>query len=435
MDSEYDVFRSSIDLKRKLLVQGKEPEEDFVFISQNPTIEMPDAIDKNKNDKALELPNSRTSAVDCDNDSYNNETELNKYIKLLNQNSKKYLDHVYGVYKKQNTLMIGDSPLHLESYQARVKETSYPLTKGLLELLFKKRPNIKVISHADLTNYRLILETSNAHKKHFNKDESLRRQKSHKYKCLIAPMFENQLSSSEKRNLNHTLDTKDECPRELKKVCRNKQRNSPLIAKNQFNKKQYNNWHNNFKREVDSDNEDVSATDCSTTETDDESGESDEETAKTQLEENKKKRIIKLSFDHKIEHPRQLKKICRNKERNSASITKNEFCKKEYGNYVKQEIDSEDEDVNSIDRSTIEMDEESDEFDEEGDECSDYKNTTVSYEEIDGKSINYTTWEDPNELVDQLRYLINRQSENNCTCHEYEIRLILNELRKKGYIY
>lgn len=430
MDSEYDVFRKSIDLKRKLLARSNESKENFV--NQNPSIKMFDAIDTTQSDKALDLQNNHTSVMECDSDSLNSEANLNKYIKLLNQNSKKYLDHVYGVYKKQNTLMIGDSPLYLEINQARVNEASYPLTKGLLELLFKKQPNTKVVSQADLRNYRLILESSNAHKKHFNKDESVRRHKSHKYKHLIAPMFENQLDTSEKKHiLKFIVNPESEGPQGMKKIGENKERNSPMISKNQFDNKQCHNRRYNLKCKKDSDEKDVSLTDSSSTiQTDEESDESDEETdqsAKNQLKRSAK-RNSNLTFDPESEFPRELKKICWSKRQNSATITK-QFNKK-YGNGFKYEIDSDDEGVDSIDSNAIETDEES-EFDDD----SDYKNAIVNYEKIDVKTINYKTWDDPNELVDRLRYLIKRQSQNNCTCHEYEIRLILRELRKEGYIY
>lgn len=374
MDSEFDIFRKSIDLKRKLL-RRKNPEEDFVFVSQNPAINLPDTNDKG-------LQNNIASAMECDLNS--TEPEIDKYIKLLNQNSKKYLDHVYGVYKKQNTLMIGDSPLHLEKYQVKVKESSFPLTKGLLELLFKKQPNTSLISDVDLHNYRLILETSNAHKKQFIKEQCIRRQKSYKFKGLIAPMFENQLS--ELQILKRKSDSKSECSRELKKVCRNGELNS--VTKNQFKKKESGNRNNSFTPKIDFDHDYINANDSSTYRTDEEDYDEDYVNA------------------------------------NDSST---------YGT---------DEEDNDDDQESLEMDDESNDTDEESDttdgktdDYPDYKSTTVNCKENDKNSVNYTTWDDPNDLVDRLRYLIKQQSQNKCTCHVYEIGLILSELRKEGYIY
>jgi len=49
---------------------------------------------------------------------------------------------------------------------ARIGKNEYPLTQGLLELLFKRIPNEEVISKSDLQHYKQILNASNVHRLH-----------------------------------------------------------------------------------------------------------------------------------------------------------------------------------------------------------------------------------------------------------------------------
>ena len=61
--------------------------------------------------------------------------------------------------------MIGDSEIKFNDDSLVVRNSIYPKSVGLLELLYKKRPNESLISNEDLVNYRTILETTSGHKK------------------------------------------------------------------------------------------------------------------------------------------------------------------------------------------------------------------------------------------------------------------------------
>ena len=58
-----------------------------------------------------------------------------------------------------------------------------------MELLFTKNPDQKYGSSHDLENNRSILETTNAHKKRYRGDESIRKHNSKKYNEIIVPLF------------------------------------------------------------------------------------------------------------------------------------------------------------------------------------------------------------------------------------------------------
>lgn len=129
--------------------------------------------------------------ADSDSDEENtNDSYTDKYLLMLNQNRKRYLDNVFGVRKLDNNkLVIGDSPIQFEQDHIKVNDVRYPKTIGLLELLFRKEPDSKLISSKDIEDYRQIIETTNAHRRGYNKDEPIRNQRTKKFNTFIAPLI------------------------------------------------------------------------------------------------------------------------------------------------------------------------------------------------------------------------------------------------------
>ena len=113
---------------------------------------------------------------------------VDSYISLLNESRSK-ADNIYGVRKVNNIFMIGDSEIKFNENTVKVGNHTYPKSEGLMELLFKKQPDGKVVSVKDQEGYRSILEATNAHRKKYSKDGSIRTSKSRKYVNIIAPMF------------------------------------------------------------------------------------------------------------------------------------------------------------------------------------------------------------------------------------------------------
>ena len=63
----------------------------------------------------------------------------------------------------------------------------YDLSPGLLELLFKKYPNEKVIDEGDIKMYKDVLYNTSAHKRYYDPKQQVVGSKGTKYKTLIKP--------------------------------------------------------------------------------------------------------------------------------------------------------------------------------------------------------------------------------------------------------
>ena len=122
---------------------------------------------------------------------------VKKYVTVLNGNSRRYLDNIYGMYKRGNLLRIGNSPIKFEGDFVQVNERNYRLSAELLQLLFKKHPDKSLINLNDLDDYRMIMKVSSAHKKHYCVNESIRKLKSKKFHNFIVPMFEKSFVKSD----------------------------------------------------------------------------------------------------------------------------------------------------------------------------------------------------------------------------------------------
>ena len=77
---------------------------------------------------------------------------LSNYLKMLSKNQTSTLDTVYGVRSLTSGLQIGDKPISFVDDQIRVGNEQYEKTPGLIELLFKKRPEIRLVKESDTRN-------------------------------------------------------------------------------------------------------------------------------------------------------------------------------------------------------------------------------------------------------------------------------------------
>jgi len=79
--------------------------------------------------------------------------------------SPKQLDKVYGIRElSRGRQKIGGKLVFFDQDKVYIGDDVYPLSKGLLELLFKKIPDEKLINDQDLKHYKEILLTSNVHR-------------------------------------------------------------------------------------------------------------------------------------------------------------------------------------------------------------------------------------------------------------------------------
>lgn len=123
-----------------------------------------------------------TSFKSVDNEHENKDTD-DEYLSMLKEDPKGYIDKIFGIRDEGDTLMIGNSPIEFTNKNVIVHNVSYPKTVGLQELLFKRDPDLGFIKYDDMQSYRKILQTTNAHRKKYSKDQPIRRQNSNKYNC------------------------------------------------------------------------------------------------------------------------------------------------------------------------------------------------------------------------------------------------------------
>ena len=114
---------------------------------------------------------------------------LSNYLKMLSKNQTSTLDTVYGVRSLTSGLKIGDKPISFVDDKIRVGNEQYEKTPGLIELLFKKRPEIGLVKESDTKNYQQIVRNSNAHRKNYKFNSSLRKGTEPKVADYLYPLM------------------------------------------------------------------------------------------------------------------------------------------------------------------------------------------------------------------------------------------------------
>jgi hypothetical protein len=101
-----------------------------------------------------------------------------------------FLDATYGIRQIGDSFMIGDSPVDVdENSDVHIKKQVFPTTKGLWELLTRKRVNKKLITAKDLKQYKKILELTNAHLEGYDRDANINVTTGLKFKEVISKLF------------------------------------------------------------------------------------------------------------------------------------------------------------------------------------------------------------------------------------------------------
>src|SRR5580765_5169515 len=70
-----------------------------------------------------------------------------------------------------------------------IDNVRYIGTPGLYELIFKRIPDDIIYKEDDMQKYKSILLATNAHKRNYDAQGQLRRNRGHKYKQIIAPLM------------------------------------------------------------------------------------------------------------------------------------------------------------------------------------------------------------------------------------------------------
>ena len=163
-------------------------DQDIENISLIPSSSINKSIRKentnNSIDKELSISDTHLSKSDQINLTHD-------YLHMLKSDAKKknkQFDKIFGVRDLKNGFFIGDKQVNFGTHHLYVNNNTYKLTKGLLELIFKKSPDTNNITNNDYDKYKEIILSTNAHRKNYRADGELR-SKEIKFKKFISNMI------------------------------------------------------------------------------------------------------------------------------------------------------------------------------------------------------------------------------------------------------
>lgn len=113
----------------------------------------------------------------------------NQNVSSWSLSSEFYEDAPYGVRNDRGKLIMGTARVTLNDEYITVGENKYKNTAGLKELLFKKNPNMNLISNEDTQAYKAMLEDTNAHRRDYDPKKPIKSNKGRKYLNIIKPLF------------------------------------------------------------------------------------------------------------------------------------------------------------------------------------------------------------------------------------------------------
>lgn len=94
-----------------------------------------------------------------------------------------------GVRQQRGKLLMGNTRVSVSDHSIMIGSRTYTKTPGIVELLFKKNPDLNVITEDDKSNYREMLINTNAHRRDFDPKKPIKSNKGRKYTNIIRPMF------------------------------------------------------------------------------------------------------------------------------------------------------------------------------------------------------------------------------------------------------
>ena len=122
--------------------------------------------------------------------------DITEYLQMLDNNKTESLDTTNGVRKLRGGYMIGNASIYFNDNYIIIDDRKYVKSQGLVELIFKKEPNKSLISNKDMSNYGEILNITNAYRKYYKSEESVREQNTLKYKNFISKLIKPSKRSS-----------------------------------------------------------------------------------------------------------------------------------------------------------------------------------------------------------------------------------------------
>lgn len=226
MDLKKELIKTSNVVKKKYLAlkRGIANEEEVIKKKFKPIVEPITEIIKNlkernkKNSKTLSYTGKKgedetpllssadqeegdeTGSIAQNVEKYTDESEtdddenvsFNDYIEKSIEDVKQEMDHTYGVYLgSKDKWMIGNSKIIYLPHEnvIKIQNESFKPTRGLLELMFKKKPIKSLITQKDYNTYKDILLLTNAHLVKYTEGERIQVTNTLKYRNIIKKLF------------------------------------------------------------------------------------------------------------------------------------------------------------------------------------------------------------------------------------------------------
>lgn len=113
----------------------------------------------------------------------------------------------FGVRRERGKLMMGTSRVEVYDDKISIAGHAYKKTPGLYELLFKKVPNLEIVTENDGQMYKEMLIETNAHRRDYNPNKPIKANKGRKYLHIIKPLFKlRKLSTSSVSSVLSNVD-------------------------------------------------------------------------------------------------------------------------------------------------------------------------------------------------------------------------------------
>ena len=119
--------------------------------------------------------------------------------------SEAFIDVPFGARLERGKLFVGSSRLTVTDNNLIIGGHTYAKTVGLGQLLFKKVPDLKLLTEEDKQNYKLILLDTNVHRRDYDPTKPIKSNKGTKYLYVIKPFFRLSKSKSTTGTSNESL--------------------------------------------------------------------------------------------------------------------------------------------------------------------------------------------------------------------------------------
>ena len=101
-----------------------------------------------------------------------------------------FLDKQYSIHDKGEKLIIGDSPVFIDTDDmVTIKGKAFRGTEGLWEILTRKSPNTQLVGKEDLRKCKKILILINAHLTRYQHRDNINKTRGKKFRHVIEPLF------------------------------------------------------------------------------------------------------------------------------------------------------------------------------------------------------------------------------------------------------